>query len=286
MTLGKKLALQRKANGLSQEEVALKIRVNTQTVTDWENNIGEPSIQNLKDLSALFEISIDDLLDTGMGDDDVAIGYCKNCGIAINERNLGEKEPVVLCRRCVEVNKAQKRREEMKQNALRERQEKAHRARVMAEYSAFKDRQKTIRKKKAKSFIVAAIPTLLWIVFMVYTQMQAFDQTEAILGGVVAYCIFSFVALLFYDGPVRDLLVYMCTASIKWPGLVSTFDKDGFLWVIAIKSLFVVISFIFGLLCGILGIALGLVISPFVFPYKLIKMSYDIRHADLTDYVS
>ena len=107
-----------------------------------------------------------------------------------------------------------------------------------------------------------------------------------IVGGVVAYCIFSFVALLFYDGPVRDLLVYMCTASIKWPGLVYTFDKDGFLWVIAVKSLFVVISFIFGLLCGILGIALGLIISPFVFPYKLIKMSYDIRHADLTDYVS
>lgn len=286
MTLGKKLALQRKANGLSQEEVALKIRVNTQTVTDWENNIGEPNIQNLKDLSALFEISIDDLLDTGMGDDDVAIGYCKSCGIAINEKNLGEKEPVVLCRRCVEVNKAQKRREEMKQNALRERQEKAHRARLMAEYNAFKDRQKTIRKKKAKSFIVAAIPTLLWIAFMVYTQMQAFDQTEAIVGGVVAYCIFSFVALLFYDGPVRDLLVYMCTASIKWPGLVYTFDKDGFLWVIAVKSLFVVISFIFGLLCGILGIALGLILSPFVFPYKLIKMSYDIRHADLTDYVS
>lgn len=286
MTLGKKLALQRKAIGLSQEEVALKVRVTTKTVTDWENNIGEPTIQNLKDLSALFDISLDDLLDTGLGNDDVAIGYCKSCGIAINEKNLGEKEPVVLCRRCVEVNKAQKRREEMKEKALKERQEKAQRARRMAEYNAFKERQKTIRKKKALSFFVAAIPTLLWIALVVYTQRETFDQTWTIVGAVLAYCIFSFVSLLFYDGPVRDLLIYMCTASIKWPGLVYTFDMDGFLWVIAMKALFMIIGFFFGLLCGILGIALGLLISPFVFPYKLIKMSYDIRHADLTDYVS
>ncbi len=286
MTLGKKLALQRKAIGLSQEEVALKIRVNAKTVTDWENNIGEPTIQNLRDLSDLFEISLDDLLDTGKGTDDVAIGFCKNCGISINEKNLGTKEPVVLCRRCVEVNKAQQRREEMKAKALKERQEKAQRARRMAEYNAFKDRQKTIRKKKALSFFIAAIPTLLWLAYVVYTQLEEFNQTWSIVGAVIGYCIFSFVALLFYDGPVRDLLVYMCTASIKWPGLVYTFDWDGFLWVIAMKALFMIIGFVFGLLCGILGIVLGLLIAPFVFPYKLIKMSYDIRHADLTDYVS
>lgn len=286
MTLGKKLALQRKAIGLSQEEVALKIRVNAKTVTDWENNIGEPTIQNLRDLSDLFEISLDDLLDTGKGVDDVAIGFCKNCGISINEKNLGTKEPVVLCRRCVEVNKAQQKREEMKAKALKERQEKAQRARRMAEYNAFKDRQRTIRKKKALSFFIAAIPTLLWLAYVVYTQLEEFNQTWSIVGAVIGYCIFSFVALLFYDGPVRDLLVYMCTASIKWPGLVYTFDWDGFLWVIAMKALFMIIGFVFGLLCGILGIVLGLLIAPFVFPYKLIKMSYDIRHADLTDYVS
>lgn len=286
MTLGKKLSLQRKAIGLSPEEVALKIRVTTQTVTNWENNIGEPDIQNLKDLSALFDISIDDLLDTGMGDDDTAIGYCKNCGISINERNLGSKIPVVLCRRCVEINKAQKRREEMKQKAIKERQEKAQRAKRMAEYSAFKDRQRAIRNKQLVSFLVAAIPTAAWIAFLVYTQQQEYNHTWAIVGGILAYAIFSFVSLLFYDGPVRDLLVYMCTASIKWPGLVYTFDMDGFLWVIAMKALFMVIGFLFGLLCGILGIVLGLIVSPFVFPYKLIKMAYDIRHADLTDYVS
>lgn len=285
MTLGKKLALQRKAVGLSQEEVALKVRVTTQTLADWENNIGEPSIQNLKDLSALFDTSLDDLLDTGLGDDDEAIGYCKNCGIAINEKNLGEKEPVVLCRRCVEVKKAQERRAEMERKAIEERQKKAHLARRLAEYDAHRDRQRTIRRKRNKSFIVAALPTALWVALLIYFLNQSYDQTFLIVGTVISYCIFSLVALLFYDGAVRDLLVYMFTASIKWPGLMYTFDWDGFLWVIMMKALFGILGFVFGLICGFLGLILGLIIAPFVFPYKLIKMHIDIHHGDVSDYV-
>ena len=285
MTLGKKLALQRKAVGMTLEEVALKIRVTPQTLADWENNIGEPSIQNLVDFALLFGASLDDLLDTGMGSDDDAIGYCKNCGIAINERNLGEKSPVVLCRRCVEVKKAQERRAELERKAIEERQEKAARAKNWAEYEAHLDRQKTIKKKRNLSFFVAAIPTVLWMIVLIYTLNQGYDQTWMIAGLAIAYSIFSLVALLFYDGSIRDLLVYMFTASIKWPGLMYTFDWDGFLWVIMMKALFGVLGFIFGVICGLLGLVLGLVVAPFVFPYKLIKMCVDIHHGDVSDYV-
>ena len=285
MTLGKKLALQRKAVGMTLEEVALKIRVTPQTIADWENNIGEPSIQNLVDFALLFGASLDDLLDTGMGSDDDAIGYCKNCGIAINERNLGEKSPVVLCRRCVEVKKAQERRAELERKAIEERQEKAARAKNWAEYEAHLDRQKTIKKKRNLSFFVAAIPTVLWMIVLIYTLNQGYDQTWMIAGLAIAYSIFSLVALLFYDGSIRDLLVYMFTASIKWPGLMYTFDWDGFLWVIMMKALFGVLGFIFGVICGLLGLVLGLVVAPFVFPYKLIKMCVDIHHGDVSDYV-
>ena len=285
MTLGKKLALQRKAIGLTQEEVALKVRVNTKTLADGENNIGEPSIQNLKDLAAIFELSLDDLLDTGMGDDDEAIGFCKGCGIAINERNLGEKTPVVLCRRCVEVRKAQERRAELEKKALEERQEKTLRAKRLANYNAHRDRQRTIRRKRNNSFLVAALPTVLWLAFLAYTLNESYNQTWLIVGTVMAYSVFSLVALLFYDGPIRDFLVYMFTASIKWPGLMYTFDWDGFLWVIAMKALFAILGFVFGLICGLLGLAIGLVIAPFVFPYKLIKMHIDIHHGDVSDYV-
>ena len=285
MTLGKKLALQRKAIGLSQEEVALKVRVTTQTLADWENNIGEPSIQNLKDFATLFNISLDDLLDTGKGADDESIGVCKNCGIAINEKNLGEKTPVVLCRRCVEIRNAQQRRAELEKRAIAERQEKANLAKRISEYNAHVDRQKFIKKKRNRSFIVALLPTLVWVAFLVFTLYKSYNQPWLIAGSIIAYSIFSLVALLFYDGTVRDLLMYMFTASIKWPGLMYTFDWDGFLWVIAMKALFGVLGFIFGVIVGFIGLVLGLIVAPFVFPYKLIKMQIDIKHGDVSDYL-
>ena len=285
MTLGKKLALQRKAIGLTQEEVALKVRVNTKTLADWENNIGEPSIQNLKDFASLFNISLDDLLDTGMSDDDETMAYCKICGVAINEKNLGEKSPEMLCRRCVEVRKAQERRAEMEQKAIKERQEKLALAQKMDEYNARRSRQKTIRRKRNKSLFVAALPTLLWIAFLVYTLNDSFNQTWLIVGSVIAYALFSEITLLFYDGPVRNFVVRMINASINMPGLMYTFDWDGFLWVIMMKAIFAIIKFFLGCIFGTIGFIIGLVISPFVFPYHMIKMCVDIRHADVSDYV-
>ena len=285
MTLGKKLALQRKAIGLSLDEVALKIRVNTQTLADWENNVGEPSIQNLKDFATLYNVSLDDLLDTGMGDDDETLAYCKTCGIAINEKNLGEKTPEMLCRRCVEVRKAKERREAMEQQAIRERQEKLARAQRLDEYNARLSRKKAIRRKRNKSFIVAAIPTLIWIAFLIYTLNQSYNQTWLIVGSIISYALFAEVALLFYDGPVRNFLVRMFTASVNMPGLMYTFDWDGFLWVIMMKALFAIIRFCLGIIFGTIGFILGLAISPFVFPYKMIKMCVDIHHADVSDYV-
>ena len=123
------------------------------------------------------------------------------------------------------------------------------------------------------------------MIVLIYTLNQGYDQTWMIAGLAIAYSIFSLVALLFYDGSVRDLLVYMFTASIKWPGLMYTFDWDGFLWVIMMKALFGVLGFIFGVICGLLGLVLGLVVAPFVFPYKLIKMCVDIHHGDVSNYV-
>ena len=285
MTLGKKLALQRKAIGLTQEEVALRIRVNTKTLADWENNIGEPSIQNLKDFAALFNISLDDLLDTGMGDDDETLAHCKVCGVVITEKNLGDKSPEMLCRRCTEVRKAQERRAELERKAIEERQKKIVLAQKMDEYNAHRSRQKTIRRKRNKSFFVASLVTAPFVAFLLYTLNQSFDMTWLISGTILSYALFSTISLFFYDGIVRNFIVRMATASFKMPGLMYTFDWDGFLWVIMMKGLFALIKLGLSCIFGTIGFIICLIMSPFVFPYKMIKMLVDIHHGDVADYV-
>lgn len=63
MTLGEKFKDLRKKINISQEELAEKIGVSRQTVTKWENDLGLPDIENLKNIASLFNISVDELLD-------------------------------------------------------------------------------------------------------------------------------------------------------------------------------------------------------------------------------
>ena len=285
MTLGKKLALHRKAVGLSQEEVALKIRVSTKTLANWENNIGEPSIQNIKDFAKLFDVSIDELIDTNISNAESDLATCQMCGVTITNKNLGEESPEFLCRRCVEVKKARERRAEMERKALVERQEKMVRAKRIDEYNAFRLRQKTIKRRRTKSLIVAAIPTLLWAALLIYLLNKSYSDTLLIAGAVFAYALFSEIAILFYAGSVRNFLLRMFTASINMPGLMYTFDLDGFHWIIMMRGLFILIQLVIGFIFAVLGFIFGLFIAPFVFPYKMIKILVDIKHGDVTDYI-
>ncbi len=62
MQLSEKLRNLRKQAGLSQEQLAEKLGVSRQAITKWETDAGTPEIGNLMALSALFQISLDELL--------------------------------------------------------------------------------------------------------------------------------------------------------------------------------------------------------------------------------
>lgn len=62
MTFAEKLKNCRSRAGLSQEKLAEKLGVSRQAITKWESGAGIPDIENIMAISALFDISIDDLL--------------------------------------------------------------------------------------------------------------------------------------------------------------------------------------------------------------------------------
>lgn len=61
MSIGKKLKEARNKKNLTQEEVAQKLFVTRQTVSRWEQEKTVPNIYVLKELSMLYNISLDDL---------------------------------------------------------------------------------------------------------------------------------------------------------------------------------------------------------------------------------
>lgn len=62
MTFAERLKFIRKQAGMSQEQLAEKLGVSRQAVTKWETDAGIPDIENILAVSALFDISIDELL--------------------------------------------------------------------------------------------------------------------------------------------------------------------------------------------------------------------------------
>lgn len=62
MTLGQKIKDMRRKMGLSQETLGEIICVSRQAITKWENDIGMPDISNLQELSKVFGITVDYLL--------------------------------------------------------------------------------------------------------------------------------------------------------------------------------------------------------------------------------
>lgn len=62
MDLSKQIKRLREEAGFSQEELAEKIYVSRQTISNWENERSYPDIHNLLLLSVLFDVTLDELV--------------------------------------------------------------------------------------------------------------------------------------------------------------------------------------------------------------------------------
>lgn len=64
MTLGEKIQQLRKEKGMSQEQLAAQITVSRQAISKWELGESIPDIENIMQLSKLFHVSTDYLLNS------------------------------------------------------------------------------------------------------------------------------------------------------------------------------------------------------------------------------
>ena len=62
MLFNEKLKELRKSKEFTQEELAEELNVSRQAITKWESGEGVPDIENLKQISILFNITIDELI--------------------------------------------------------------------------------------------------------------------------------------------------------------------------------------------------------------------------------
>ncbi len=68
MEIGKKIMELRKKNGLSQEELAERVGVARQTISKWELGETSPDLKQAKELSKIFRVSLDELVNNDIKD--------------------------------------------------------------------------------------------------------------------------------------------------------------------------------------------------------------------------
>lgn len=68
MDIGNKILELRKKNNLSQEQLAEKMKVARQTISKWELGETSPDIKQAKELSKIFNVSLDELVDNDIKD--------------------------------------------------------------------------------------------------------------------------------------------------------------------------------------------------------------------------
>lgn len=300
MTLGQKLKKLRTEKHLTQKNLADQLHVTFQTVSKWESDINEPDIATLKELAKFYSCTYDYLLneeeeepkeevtteETVMAPTPTEVvtktivihqneaHVCARCGKDIPESELvsedvTKKERHGRAIRTVSVGQTYYHRsclEEVK----KERAEETLRAKIARASSS---------KKKCFAWGIFAGVVALGIALTLFlTHTDVVHPALGVLYSVLTgYGMFAMLYCILSGSYISDVFVWCAGLSIKFPGLIFSWDLDGFAWLIAMKILFAILGFLVGVFTLLFAIALSATLGGISFPFVLI---HNIR----TDY--
>ena len=290
MTFGQKLKKLRTEKNLTQKDLADQLHVTFQTVSKWESDINEPDFSTLKEIAKLLDCSIEYLFSedeqpveepkqevveaTPAPVEQVTktiiihqkeMHVCEKCQKDIPEDDLAMEQ--ICTRHASRGRSAEYRQGYYHKECLAEIQKQR-------EEAAARARAEKARVGKRRSFGwgiaggVIALGISLWI-FLANSQ-YVHPALGVLFSVLIGYAIFAMLYCIISGSYIGEVFVWCASASIKFPGLIFSWDLDGIIWVICMKIFFSICAFLFGLLA--LGFAIGFsaTLGFFSFPFVLI----------------
>ena len=294
MTLGQKIKKLRIDSGLTQKDLSNMVNVTFQTVSKWEKDENEPDLATVRELAKLFGCSLDYLLSEDEEEapkEEVVVEPVVKEVPVIKETVIIHQNEMHVCARCgkdipeselVSEDVTKKERHGRTTRTVSVGQTYYHKAcleevkKERAEAAARAKRAKASRSKKL-SFgwgiaggIVAFVVTLL-ILLLAPAAKEAIHPAVAVLLSILAgYGIFSMLYCIISGSYIGEVFVWCAGLSIKFPGLIFSWDLEGFAWLIAMKILFAVLGFLIGVFALLFAIGLSAALGMVSFPFVLI----------------
>ena len=290
MTLGQKIKKLRTEKGLTQKDLADQVHVTFQTVSKWENDENEPDVSTLKALAKLFDCSMDFLLseeDEQIKNEEEVVAtsepaeetktiiihqkelhVCERCNKDIPEDELVMED--IQTRPYHRGHAAEYRKACYHKGCLEElNKERAEKKAAQKAYHSSSSAKKCFGWGIAGG-VIALGGTLAAL--LAVPELQAiFHPAIAVLIAIGAgYAIFADLYCIISGSYISDVFLWCAGLSIKFPGLIFSWDLGGLIWLIWMKFLFAVIGFLVGVFALILAIGLSAVLAIFSFPFVLI----------------
>ena len=306
MTLGKKLSCYRKLAGMTQQQLGAHLNLSAQAISKWEKDLAEPDLSTLRALAGLYKVTVDELLDPNGGfptevEEEPAeqeqaeavpatataqtvdvkpaaaaaqtVGFCKRCGVVVNEESVGCTKPIVLCKKCAKAYADEQTAIARKKKAEAEAAKK-HRLAELAR------RRKVLRRKRLISLVVAAVVAAVFLVIDIAIMIAGFHPMQLLIAVVGTYMVFSFAYCLFYKGIVRFVTVDMGVTVFQLMQWITFLGQDSVLVRILLLLLLsgivipgILLTAAVGIATMLIGAVAGMVCAPFVFPFQLRKVN-------------
>lgn len=287
MTFGQKLKKLRTEKNLTQKDLADQLHVTFQTVSKWESDINEPDFSTLKEIAKLLDCSIEYLFsdEEEQPKQDVVeetpapieqvtktiiihqkeMHVCECCNKDIPEDDLAMEQ--ICTRPAGRGHAAEYRQGYYHKKCLADLQKQR------AETAARIRKEKASKAKKLSfgwgiAGGVVALGISLWIFL---SNTQYFHPALGVLFSILAgYAIFAMLYCIISGSYIGEVFGWCASASIRFPGLIFSWDLEGFIWVICMKIFFSICAFLFGLLALGFAIVFSATLGFFSFPFVLI----------------
>ena len=289
MTLGQKLKKLRTEKGLTQKDLADQLHVTFQTVSKWEKDENEPDISTLKELSKLYDCSVDYLIsdEETMPEEEVKPAEVVPAPVQQQTIIIHQKE-LHVCARC----KKDIPEEELDIDHVPHTER--HGRRVTTTYSDAYYHKACLQQKKAEDaaaakalaarkaqlakkrsfgwgFGAGGVTLAVALIAMLAAGQNVIHPGLAVLFSVLlGYAAFADLYCILSGSYIGDVFMSVASWSIHFPGLIFSFDIDGFAWFIAMKILFAILGFLFGIAVLALAIALSAALAAISFPFILV----------------
>ena len=267
---GKIIAQLRREHNMTQAELGAKLNVTYQAVSKWENDQSQPDFATMAQIAELFHVPLTIFLSGEENETAVAtaaaesaepvLGYCTVCGNAVRQDNVAQQRPVLICKDCVE---AEARRKEEEARAAEQQKERQEQGRRFAN-------KRTRNRGLIWGAVIALVVMILVAVFYAIGGGTAGAGIVAVL--ITGIFIYTFVAQMFWGGFVFETCLFG-GKIIGTPGVIFSFDLDGFIFLIVMKVIFALLKLFIFLITFVFFAIVSILLSPFTFVPALIRVS-------------